>query len=405
MRLSTITATYVRRRTRFRVLIRPAGGRRISRTVKSEADAIALVRHFNRLGLAGVDLTQALREAKLMRAVQVAGRDPLRDALPAFLDEMVRIGEIRKSTAKGYKNRLAVWEYPLIGDIAWNELSREQIGEVLVKLRAAGRSLACLEQIRCPLTRFYQWQINAKGYKGPNPAADLKFFLGRQPSQRSRKRGLQWFRQDEARRLLRACRALKPRWFAFLLVSFGGGLRWGETASLTRSDIDWRRGRVHVQRTWSESGGRVERCKDGEDRRVTLPASALAALRAHCEAMELEASLKEWTPEQRQLVFPNTVGGVTRYGAFHELVWRPLLRESPATAPESTSVLPMNIKVGDRFTDAGFEWEVRTHPTAMHGAKALRARVVRPGLPETEREVTWLAHERVTIRRGTRSAP
>src|SRR5438093_10515922 len=81
-----------------------------------------------------------------------------------------------------------------------------------------------------------------------------------------------------------------------------------------------------VQRAWSESGGRVERCKDGDDRWVTLPASALAALRAHCEAMELEASLKEWTPEQRRLVFPNTVGGVTRYGAFHELLWQPLLR-------------------------------------------------------------------------------
>jgi len=44
--------------------------------------------------------------------------------------------------------------------------------------------------------------------------------------------------------------------------------------------------------------------------------------------MELEASLREWTSEQRQLVFPNTVGGVTRYGAFHELVWQPLLREA-----------------------------------------------------------------------------
>lgn len=42
--------------------------------------------------------------------------------------------------------------------------------------------------------------------------------------------------------------------------------------------------------------------------------------------MELEASLKEWTKDQRQLVFPNTVGGVTRCGAFHELVWQRLLR-------------------------------------------------------------------------------
>jgi hypothetical protein len=83
--------------------------------------------------------------------------------------------------------------------------------------------------------------------------------------------------------------------------------------------------------------------------------------------------------------------------------------QAPATAPPSQepdagseSVLPMNIQVGDRFTAEGFEWEVLTHPTAMHGAKALRARVVRPGLPETEREVTWEAHKRVTRRRGER---
>jgi len=68
------------------------------------------------------------------------------------------------------------------------------------------------------------------------------------------------------------------------------------------------------------------------------------------------------------------------------------------------SVLPMDLQVGDRFTAEGFEWEVLTHPTAMHGAKKLRARVVRPGVPETEREVTWPAHERVTIRRSPKSA-
>jgi len=328
MGVATVTATYVRRGKRFRVLIRPAAGPRISRSVRTEADAIALVRHFNRLGLAGVDLAKALRKGRLAKVAEAKSYPGIREALPAFLDEMLDIGEIRKSTAKSYKNRLAVWAYPSIGATAWNDVTREQIGEVLVKLRAAGRSTACLEQIRCPLTRFYQWQRNAKGYKGPNPAADLKFFLGRQPSKRARKRDLQWFRQEEARRLLVACRALKPRWFAFLLVSFGGGLRWGEATALTRPDIDWQRGRIHVQRTWSESGGRVERCKDGEDRWVTVPASTLAALRAHSEAMGLEATLNDWTPEQRQLVFPNSAGRITRYGAFLELVWQPLLRNA-----------------------------------------------------------------------------
>jgi integrase len=174
---------------------------------------------------------------------------------------------------------------------------------------------------------FTPWSSTAYS-AGFLQVGNLVSILGRQPSCRARKRELQWFRQQEALRLLVACRALKPRWVAFLLVSLGGGLRWGEATALRRSDIDWRRGRLHVQRTWSESGGRVERGKDGEDCWVTVPASTLTALPAHCEAMDLEATLKEWTPEQRQLVFPNTVGGITRYGAFFELDWEPLLRST-----------------------------------------------------------------------------
>jgi hypothetical protein len=42
----------------------------------------------------------------------------------------------------------------------------------------------------------------------------------------------------------------------------------------------------------------------------------------------LEAALKDWTTEQRQLVFPNSVGRITRYGTFAELVWHPLLLAS-----------------------------------------------------------------------------
>jgi len=41
--------------------------------------------------------------------------------------------------------------------------------------------------------------------------------------------------------------------------------------------------------------------------------------------MDLKGSLKRWTPEQRQLVFPMELGRIGRYGAVHELMWRPLL--------------------------------------------------------------------------------
>jgi hypothetical protein len=68
----------------------------------------------------------------------------------------------------------------------------------------------------------------------------------------------------------------------------------------------------------------------------------------------------------------------------------------------TVSILPMEIQIGDRFTNHDFEWEVLTHPAALHGGKSLRARIQRPGLPETERDMTWPAHVRVDIRRGSR---
>ena len=42
----------------------------------------------------------------------------------------------------------------------------------------------------------------------------------------------------------------------------------------------------------------------------------------------LEAMLRQWTPEQRQLVFPTTYGGILRYPYFLEHVWQPLLAKA-----------------------------------------------------------------------------
>jgi hypothetical protein len=59
----------------------------------------------------------------------------------------------------------------------------------------------------------------------------------------------------------------------------------------------------------------------------------------------------------------------------------------------------MEIRIGDRLMDQDLEWEVVTHPALLHGGKSLRARIRRPGLPDSEREIIWAAHERVEVRR------
>jgi len=72
---------------------------------------------------------------------------------------------------------------------------------------------------------------------------------------------------------------------------------------------------------------------------------------------------------------------------------------APVSGAGSRAVFPMDIKVGDRFTEQGFEWQVVTRPEVLDGAKKIRAWVLRPGLPESEREITWPAHMRIAIRR------
>jgi hypothetical protein len=64
------------------------------------------------------------------------------------------------------------------------------------------------------------------------------------------------------------------------------------------------------------------------------------------------------------------------------------------------SLLPMEIQMGDRFTEGEFEWEVVTHPATFQGGKSFRAGIRRPGVPESETEMIWPAHVKVPMRRG-----
>jgi integrase len=325
VRVATISATWVPFGDKFRVLIRPANHPRLSRVVPTKQDAVDLSQHFNRLGLAGVDLAQALAEAK---GENQRLYPPLPEVLPTFLDEQVELKNLRASTARAYKNRLLTWAYPKLRQTPWNLVQREDLGALLLAIRKAGKSSGSVEQVRCPISRFYQWQVEVEKYKGPNPAADLKFFVGKQPSKKKRKRDIDWFPREDARELLKAAKILKPRWHPLLVVGFTGGLRYGELAALERTDLDAARARVHVQRTWSEKGRCIERCKDDEDRWVKLPASTFVVLAGHLEAMTLEGQLHKWDDEQRRLVFPNGRGKILRHSQFLEHVWQDLVEKT-----------------------------------------------------------------------------
>jgi integrase len=310
--------------------------------VHSERDAKDLCRHVLKQEALGVNVIETMRAARTALPAP-AKLEPqvwpmLRVALPEWLEAQARAGDLRQSTANHYTGRLSRWLYAhrlddgrLLGDLPVNAVTREHIGAVIRRIREAGRSLGIVEAIRNSLSRYYASIVRTPGYVGENPTTDLREFIGRGAYKRAKARtraARRFFSQEEGPQLFATTRALHPRWSTFILTGVLGGLRWGESAALRRSDIDWTRGRIHVQRTLSDRGHAITPCKDSDDRWVKASPALLGALKAHCEAMALEGQVNGWTPEQREWVFPTVHGRPLSYVYFQKRVWAVLLAKA-----------------------------------------------------------------------------
>src|SRR5262249_41657734 len=157
-----------------------------------------------------------------------------------------------------YGDRLRVWCYPhplpdgrRLGDVPVDAVTREMLGGLIRRIREAGRSMAIVEGVRSPLRAYFADLIETKTLPGPNPAADLKHFIGKGANRKARGRTRSYFTQEEGPVLVAAAAALYPRWHPFILASLLAGLRWGESAALRRTDIHWRRGYLTIARTVS----------------------------------------------------------------------------------------------------------------------------------------------------------
>src|SRR5262245_24383234 len=69
----------------------------------------------------------------------------------------------------------------------------------------------------------------------------------------------------------------------------------------------------------------------------------------------------------------------------------------------SYHVLPINLQIGDRFSDESGEWEVASRPHSTAGGKRIHTRVRRVDQPATVADRTWIAHERIQVRALRRS--
>jgi hypothetical protein len=68
-------------------------------------------------------------------------------------------------------------------------------------------------------------------------------------------------------------------------------------------------------------------------------------------------------------------------------------------APEPLRILPIQLQVGDCFSDEEGVWEVTGHPFTTREGKVVHATIQKVGEAASAKEKTWGAHERLTIQR------
>ena len=73
--------------------------------------------------------------------------------------------------------------------------------------------------------------------------------------------------------------------------------------------------------------------------------------------------------------------------------------KTPPRAPAVSTVLPMELRVGDRLVDQTGEWEVIGRPYTTACGQTAHVRVQPAVNPDTTQLRTWGAHERVAVRR------
>lgn len=114
----------------------------------------------------------------------------------------------------------------------------------------------------------------------------------------------EWYRAEEARRLVAAARDEWDR--AMVLFPLATGARMGEQIAIRWGDIDWMSRMVHIRQS-APNGKAIASTKSGRHRAVPLTPELVSALRA--------------IEHQGEFVFVNEDGTRLRPGQFHELLW------------------------------------------------------------------------------------
>ena len=170
-----------------------------------------------------------------------------------------------------------------------------------------------------PLLRMAHGEARVSG---PNPAVDLRAYMGKAESKRQRRsKPYQHFSPTQTDLVLDVARNHHRRHPAKIAVMVLGGARYGEAAAMELLDILWDKHTIYLQRSWSDKANMVKVLKSDVCRYIPLTDTLADIMREHLADF----------PTPNALVFPGPVGNVQRHSSFLEHVWQPLMEKTGLT--------------------------------------------------------------------------
>lgn len=202
--------------------------------------------------------------------------------LLALIEER-HLPTIRPGTAERYRVDVRYRIEPFFGDLHLDEVTPGLVEEFKSRCVASGlapKSINnCLHTLRLILGRAVRWEMIEQS---PYHVESLK--IPEEP--------YEWYSEaDDVQRFVAAART--SRYHALYLTALETGMRFGEILGLSKADVDFKTGQIHVHRQWLERQGEYGPVKHARPRMVPFdPSSELGlALRkeilrsGHAEAV------------------------------------------------------------------------------------------------------------------------
>jgi integrase len=173
---------------------------------------------------------------------------------------------LKPATWWKYANDLRVHLNPALGTKRLNEITRQDIRDLIAAKREAGRAWNTVRNIICPLREMLNHAVE-DGLIPASPASHVGK-LNKKPAERHK--DINPFTREELRLYLETTRQHFPRYYSFFLTLARAGLRLGEALALQWDDIDLHGRFIEVRHAYCHTSRKVQTPKNGKTRRVDM---------------------------------------------------------------------------------------------------------------------------------------